>query len=100
MQWFLASTLCTVSDGACGRAVWTFVCKILCEDLCQADDPPLILQEQKALLTPALALLAALHASLQTDISTKHTLLAYQIQCFMRGIVVFKVCYYSAVSIS
>lgn len=58
-------------DGACGRAVWTFVCKILCEDLCQADDPPLILQEQKALLTPALALLAALHASLQTDISTE-----------------------------
>uniref|UniRef100_A0A8C1HMZ2 Serum amyloid A-like 1 n=1 Tax=Cyprinus carpio carpio TaxID=630221 RepID=A0A8C1HMZ2_CYPCA len=37
-------------DGTCGHAVWTFVCKIVCEDLCQADDPPLILQEQKALL--------------------------------------------------
>uniref|UniRef100_A0A8C2FBG2 Serum amyloid A-like 1 n=1 Tax=Cyprinus carpio TaxID=7962 RepID=A0A8C2FBG2_CYPCA len=44
-------------DGTCGHAVWTFVCKIVCEDLCQADDPPLILQEQKALLGPAFALL-------------------------------------------
>ncbi|XP_016318203.1 protein saal1-like [Sinocyclocheilus anshuiensis] len=59
-----------VSDKACGRAVWTFVCKIVCEDLCQADDPPLILQEQKALLVSALALLSALHSSLQTDISS------------------------------
>uniref|UniRef100_A0A8C1ZSB7 Serum amyloid A-like 1 n=1 Tax=Cyprinus carpio TaxID=7962 RepID=A0A8C1ZSB7_CYPCA len=41
-------------DGTCGHAVWTFLCKIVCEDLCQADDPPLILQEQKALLGPAL----------------------------------------------
>lgn len=60
-----------VSDGACGHAVWMFVCKIVCEDLCQADDPPLILQEQKALLSPALALLSALHSSLQTEISTE-----------------------------
>ncbi|RXN23826.1 SAAL1 isoform X1 [Labeo rohita] len=60
-----------VSDGACGHAVWTFVCKIICEDLCQADDPPLILQEQKALLAPALALLSSLHSSLQTDISSE-----------------------------
>lgn len=60
-----------VSDGACGRAVWTFVCKIVCEDFCQADDPPLILQEQKALLAPALALLSALHSSLQMDISAE-----------------------------
>uniref|UniRef100_A0A8C1ZS42 Serum amyloid A-like 1 n=1 Tax=Cyprinus carpio TaxID=7962 RepID=A0A8C1ZS42_CYPCA len=48
-----------VSDGTCGHAVWTFLCKIVCEDLCQADDPPLILQEQKALLGPAFALLSA-----------------------------------------
>uniref|UniRef100_A0A9J8DKD6 Serum amyloid A-like 1 n=1 Tax=Cyprinus carpio carpio TaxID=630221 RepID=A0A9J8DKD6_CYPCA len=60
-----------VSDGACGREVWTFVCKIVCEDLCQEEDPPLILQEQKALLAPALALLSALHSSLQTTISTE-----------------------------
>ncbi|XP_051740709.1 protein saal1 isoform X1 [Ctenopharyngodon idella] len=60
-----------VSDGACGRAVWTFVSKIVCEDFCQADDPPLILQEQKALLAPALALLSALHSSLRMDISAE-----------------------------
>uniref|UniRef100_A0A673MQ19 Protein saal1-like n=1 Tax=Sinocyclocheilus rhinocerous TaxID=307959 RepID=A0A673MQ19_9TELE len=68
---FIMSSSTNVSDGACGRAVWMFVCKIVCEDLCQADDPPLILQEQKALLAPALALLSALHSSLQTAISTE-----------------------------
>ncbi|XP_048013837.1 protein saal1 isoform X2 [Megalobrama amblycephala] len=60
-----------VSDGACGRALWTFVSKIVCEDFCQADDPPLILQEQKGLLAPALALLSALHSSLQMDIGAE-----------------------------
>ncbi|XP_043083224.1 protein saal1 [Puntigrus tetrazona] len=60
-----------VSDAARGRGVWMFACKMVCEDLCQADDPPLILQEQKALLAPALALLSALHSSLNTDISTE-----------------------------
>ncbi|XP_051548422.1 protein saal1-like isoform X1 [Myxocyprinus asiaticus] len=60
-----------VSDGACGHAVWAFVCKVVCEDLCQPDDPPLILQEQKALLAPAIALLSVLHSSLQSDISVE-----------------------------
>ncbi|XP_076847051.1 protein saal1 isoform X2 [Brachyhypopomus gauderio] len=58
-----------VSDGGCGGALWEFVCAVVCEDLCQPDDPPLILQEQKGLLAPALALLSALHSSLQTDIN-------------------------------
>lgn len=58
-----------VSDASCASAVWTFVCKLLCEDFCQPDDPPLILQEQKALLAPALALLSALRSSLHTHIS-------------------------------
>ncbi|XP_026877225.2 protein saal1 isoform X2 [Electrophorus electricus] len=58
-----------VSDGGSGMPLWTFVCEVVCEDLCQPDDPPLILQEQKALLAPALALLSALHTSLQIDIS-------------------------------
>lgn len=60
-----------VSDESCGSAVWTFVCELLCEDFCQPDDPPLILQEQKALLAPALALLSALHSSLHTHISAE-----------------------------
>lgn len=59
-----------VSDGGCGVSVWKLVCEVVCEDLCQPDDPPLILQEQKALLAPALALLSALYTNLQTNISS------------------------------
>ncbi|XP_057185900.1 protein saal1 [Triplophysa rosa] len=57
--------------GGCGHAVWGFLCKVVCEDLCQPDDPPLILQEQKPLLAPALAVLSALHSGLHADISAE-----------------------------
>lgn len=57
--------------GGCGNAIWEFLCKVVCEDLCQPDDPPLILQEQKPLLAPALALLSALHSGLRTNISAE-----------------------------
>lgn len=57
--------------GVCGHAVWAFLCKVVCEDLCQPDDPPLILQEQKALLATALAVLSALHSGLHADISAE-----------------------------
>lgn len=59
----------TVSYEGCGASVWKLVCAVVCEDLCQPDDSPLILQEQKALLAPALALLSALYSNLQPDIS-------------------------------
>ncbi|KAM9495685.1 protein saal1 isoform 2-T2 [Clarias gariepinus] len=59
-----------ISDGGCGVSVWKVVCEVVYEDLCQPDDPPLILQEQKALLAPALALLFALYTNLRTDISS------------------------------
>ncbi|XP_030646229.1 protein saal1 [Chanos chanos] len=58
-----------VSDGGCGTALWTFVSEVVCDDLCQPDDPPLILHEQKGLLAPALALLSALYSCLQCHIS-------------------------------
>ncbi|XP_066524671.1 protein saal1 isoform X2 [Hoplias malabaricus] len=58
-----------VSDVGCGEALWTFLCQVVCDDLCQPGDPPLILQEQKTLLTPALALLSALYGSLETHIN-------------------------------
>ncbi|KAK0142082.1 Protein saal1 [Merluccius polli] len=45
-----------------GKAVWDFLCEVVCEDLCQPDDPPLILQEQKVLLVQALAVLSALYS--------------------------------------
>lgn len=57
-----------VSEGGCGEALWTFVCEVVCEDLCQPGDPSIVLQEQKALLAPALALLSTLYSSLQRDI--------------------------------
>ncbi|KAK2834719.1 hypothetical protein Q7C36_015420 [Tachysurus vachellii] len=60
-----------VSDEGCGVSLWKVVCEVVCEDLCQPDDPPLILQEQKALLAPALAILSALYGNLQTNISSE-----------------------------
>ncbi|XP_029909692.1 protein saal1 isoform X2 [Myripristis murdjan] len=47
-------------DGS-GKAVWDFLCEVVCEDLCQPDDPPLVLQEQKVLLVQAFAVLSALY---------------------------------------
>lgn len=44
-----------------GKAVWDFLCEVVCEDLCQPDDPPLVLQEQKVLLVQAFAVLLALY---------------------------------------
>ncbi|KAI5614855.1 protein saal1 [Silurus asotus] len=58
-----------VSEEGCGASVWKMVCEVVCEDLCQPDDPPVILQEQKGLLAPALALLSALHTNLKTNMS-------------------------------
>uniref|UniRef100_A0A673ZMZ5 Serum amyloid A-like 1 n=1 Tax=Salmo trutta TaxID=8032 RepID=A0A673ZMZ5_SALTR len=48
--------------GGTGQALWTFLCEVVCEDLCQPDDPPLVLQEQKSLLVHALAVLSVLYA--------------------------------------
>ncbi|XP_067090916.1 protein saal1 [Osmerus mordax] len=50
-----------VPDGV-GQAVWDFLCEVVCEDLCQPGDPPLVLQEQNLLLVQALAVLSALYA--------------------------------------
>uniref|UniRef100_A0A8C7LZC5 Serum amyloid A like 1 n=1 Tax=Oncorhynchus mykiss TaxID=8022 RepID=A0A8C7LZC5_ONCMY len=46
--------------GGTGQALWTFLCEVVCEDLCQPDDPPFVLQEQKGLLVHALAVLSVL----------------------------------------
>lgn len=44
-----------------GKAVWDFVCDVVCEDLCQPTDLPAVLQEQKRILVQALAVLQALY---------------------------------------
>lgn len=44
-----------------GKAIWDFVCEVVCEDLCQTDDLPVVLQEQKGILVQAFAVLQALY---------------------------------------
>lgn len=50
----------TAPDGP-GKAVWDFVCEVVCEDLCQPNDLPVVLQEQKGILVQAFAVLLALY---------------------------------------
>lgn len=49
----------SAADGP-GKAIWDFVCEVVCEDLCQTDDLPVVLQEQKGILVQAFAVLQAL----------------------------------------
>ncbi|XP_020790876.1 protein saal1 isoform X2 [Boleophthalmus pectinirostris] len=44
-----------------GKAIWNFVCEVVCEDLCQTDDLPVVLQEQRGILVQAFAVLQALY---------------------------------------
>nr|AFO64939.1 serum amyloid A-like protein 1 [Oplegnathus fasciatus] len=44
-----------------GKAVWDFVCEVVCEDLCQPNDVPVVLLEQKSILIQAFAVLQALY---------------------------------------
>lgn len=43
------------------EAVWDFVSGVVCEELCQPGDPPVVLHEQKSILTQSFAVLQALH---------------------------------------
>ncbi|KAL0968821.1 hypothetical protein UPYG_G00272310 [Umbra pygmaea] len=63
-----------VVPGGAGEAVWTFLCQVLSEDLCQPGDPPVILGEQKTLLVHALSVLSALYASQHQDQNKHNTL--------------------------
>ncbi|XP_072291461.1 protein saal1 isoform X2 [Eucyclogobius newberryi] len=48
------------ADGP-GKSIWNFVCEVVCEDLCQTDDLPVVLQEQRGILVQAFAVLQALY---------------------------------------
>lgn len=50
----------SAADGP-GKAIWDFVCEVVCEDFCQTDDLPVVLQEQKGILVQGFAVLQALH---------------------------------------
>ncbi|XP_033824375.1 protein saal1 isoform X1 [Periophthalmus magnuspinnatus] len=48
------------ADGP-GKAIWNFLCEVVCEGLCQTDDLPVVLQEQRGILVQAFAVLQALY---------------------------------------
>uniref|UniRef100_A0A3Q2YEK1 Serum amyloid A-like 1 n=1 Tax=Hippocampus comes TaxID=109280 RepID=A0A3Q2YEK1_HIPCM len=49
------------SSGGPGKAVWNFVCEVVCDDLCQPNDLAVVLQEQKGSLVQAFSVLQARH---------------------------------------
>lgn len=59
-RWDVYLFLLAAPDGP-GKAVWDFVCDVVCEDLCQPNDLPVVLLEQKSILIQAFAVLQALY---------------------------------------
>ncbi|NWQ71465.1 SAAL1 protein, partial [Neopipo cinnamomea] len=49
-----------------GKETWSLLYDLVCQELCQADDPPIIVQEQKTVLASILSVLSAMFAS-QTE---------------------------------
>ncbi|NXH17164.1 SAAL1 protein, partial [Bucco capensis] len=49
-----------------GKETWSLLYDLVCHELCQPDDPPIIVQEQKTLLASVLSVLSAMFAS-QTE---------------------------------
>ncbi|CAN2391029.1 Serum amyloid A-like 1 [Pristimantis euphronides] len=46
-----------------GKQTWEFLFELMCRDLCQPDDPPLIIQEQKTILSSILAVMSVMFIS-------------------------------------
>ncbi|NWH66886.1 SAAL1 protein, partial [Geococcyx californianus] len=46
-----------------GKETWSLLYDLVCNELCQPDDPPIIVQEQKTLLASILSVLSAMFAS-------------------------------------
>ncbi|NXI86561.1 SAAL1 protein, partial [Rhipidura dahli] len=49
-----------------GKETWSLLYDLVCQELCQPDDPPIIVQEQKTVLASILSVLSAMFAS-QTE---------------------------------
>ncbi|NWW32548.1 SAAL1 protein, partial [Panurus biarmicus] len=49
-----------------GKDTWSLLYDLVCQELCQPDDPPIIVQEQKTVLASILSVLSAMFAS-QTE---------------------------------
>ncbi|KAF1573253.1 UNVERIFIED_CONTAM: Protein SAAL1, partial [Eudyptes robustus] len=46
-----------------GKETWSLLYDLICHELCQPDDPPIIVQEQKTVLASILSVLSAMFAS-------------------------------------
>ncbi|XP_066107165.1 protein SAAL1 isoform X2 [Saccopteryx bilineata] len=46
-----------------GKDTWNLLFDLVCHEFCQADDPPIILQEQKTVLASVFSVLSAIYAS-------------------------------------
>ncbi|XP_013003583.2 protein SAAL1 isoform X2 [Cavia porcellus] len=63
--------LTTVDDGIqaivqcpdTGKDTWNLLFDLVCNEFCQSDDPPIILQEQKTVLASVFSVLSAIYAS-------------------------------------
>lgn len=56
-----------------GKPVWEFVSDVVCKDLCQPNDLPVILLEQKGILIQALSVLQALYRCQDQSCSSNDT---------------------------
>ncbi|XP_029438392.1 protein SAAL1 isoform X2 [Rhinatrema bivittatum] len=52
-----------VHSSEAGQETWRLLSDITCNELCQADDPPIIIQEQKSVLASVLAVMSAMFSS-------------------------------------
>ncbi|KAM4687155.1 protein SAAL1 [Rhinophrynus dorsalis] len=53
----------SVQSPETGKQTWEFLFDLTCSDLCQPDDPPLIVQEQKTVLSSILAVMSIMFTS-------------------------------------
>ncbi|XP_054054324.1 protein SAAL1 isoform X3 [Rissa tridactyla] len=54
-----------------GKETWSLLYDLVCHELCQPDDPPIVVQEQKTVLASILSVLSAMFASQTEQESTK-----------------------------
>lgn len=71
-----------------GKETWTLLYDLVCHELCQPDDPPIIVQEQKTVLASILSVLSAMFAS-QTE--QEYTKMRKSKSCFFLGFCLFGV---------
>ncbi|XP_030058308.1 protein SAAL1 [Microcaecilia unicolor] len=52
-----------VHSSEAGEETWDLLSDLICNELCQADDPPIIIQEQKTVLASILSVMSAMFSS-------------------------------------